>query len=223
MNRQFIPISQTALSTFQNCPRQFEARYVTKEVRFEETDAIREGNRLHKSLELRIRDGRSMPAEFAHLEWVGRLLDGYRGKAEIHVERRLAVDHDFHPCEWEAQDTKYVYGKDDCTVVMGERAVTLDWKSGRLKHDTQQLQMLALLTFAHHPKVQTVDSALVFFKADDMVRFRARRGTFTPEGLFDEFRRYEATQAEGKYPPTPCGLCKAHCPVTRCEYHGRGG
>jgi hypothetical protein len=125
--KRFIPVSQTALSTFQNCPRMFEAKYVTKEVAFVPSEASMFGNRLHSALEIRIRDHVLLPQEFAHLEWVGHLLDRYRAKGEIYVERKLAVDEDFRPCAWDAWSTKYVNGKDDCTVILGERAVTFDW------------------------------------------------------------------------------------------------
>ncbi|RQH06606.1 PD-(D/E)XK nuclease family protein [Paraburkholderia dinghuensis] len=216
----FIPISQTALSTFQNCPRMFEGRYVTKEAVFEPSEAVDDGNRLHRALEFRIRDEVSLPQEFAHLEWLGRTLDVLRRRAVIEVEHWMAVDRQMQPCAHNAK-AKYLQGKDDCTVLMDERAVTFDWKSGKLRRDVQQLEIQALLTFAHYPQVQVIDSALVFLNAGQMVPFRAQRSTFHPVHLVTEFERYEAVQASGRYSPTPCGLCRAHCPVLSCVHNGR--
>jgi hypothetical protein len=200
----------------------FEAKYITREVAFEPSEASMFGTRLHSALEMRIRDRISLPQEFRHLEWVGQLLDRYRLQGQVYVERKLAVDRNFRACAWDAWSTKYVNGKDDCTVILGDRAVTFDWKGGKVKTDTQQLQMLSLMTLAHHPEVQTVDSALVFFQGAAFVPYHVKRDTFMPDRLFEEFRRYEAAQEKGEYLPTPCGLCREHCPVTRCEFHGRG-
>lgn len=37
---KFIPITPSTLNTMNTCPRQFEAKYVTKEVEFKESEHI---------------------------------------------------------------------------------------------------------------------------------------------------------------------------------------
>ena len=218
---KFIPISPTSLSTFQTCPRMFEAKYITKEVKFVDTPATLYGNRMHKALEERIRDGKQLPEEFESLEWIGEMFDGLKTGAEVFVERSLAIDRDFKPCSYRAWDTKYVNGKDDVTIIKGSIAITFDWKSGKVKTDTQQLKLLALMTFAHHPQVQEVRSGLVFLQNKTIVPFVTKREDFDIGELLSEFKRYEAAQESGKYLPTPKGLCRQYCDVISCSHNGR--
>jgi hypothetical protein len=149
------------------------------------------------------------------------MMDHLQGKAQIFVERKLAVDRDFNPCPWNAWERKYLNGKDDLTIVCDDLAVTLDHKSGKVKQDTQQLEILALLTFSHHPRVQEVRSGLAFYQADTLVPYYAMRSTFRPDNLFAEFRRYEAVLAADAFKPTSNGLCKKFCDVVRCPHNGR--
>ena len=43
--------SHTSMSCFATCPRQYEAKYVTKEVKFEQGEAAAWGDEVHKALE----------------------------------------------------------------------------------------------------------------------------------------------------------------------------
>ncbi len=45
-----VPASPTSLGTFLTCPRQFQAKYITKEVVFQPTEASLFGDRGHKGL-----------------------------------------------------------------------------------------------------------------------------------------------------------------------------
>ena len=48
---QIPPQSHSSLSTFETCPRQYEARYILKTLPYQETVATAWGNAAHDALE----------------------------------------------------------------------------------------------------------------------------------------------------------------------------
>ena len=54
--------SFSALDTFKTCPRQYEAKYVSKSVQEEKSEQMLWGERVHKAFELRQLDGTPLPA-----------------------------------------------------------------------------------------------------------------------------------------------------------------
>lgn len=61
-----LPITPSLLNTFLTCPRQYEAKYITKEVVFQQNDAARYGDMVHKSVEDTLKSGAALvpDAEF---------------------------------------------------------------------------------------------------------------------------------------------------------------
>ena len=58
---KLMPQSPTSVSTFNTCPKQYQAKYITKEVTFQPTEATERGTRWHKQLEDRLRDKLALP------------------------------------------------------------------------------------------------------------------------------------------------------------------
>jgi hypothetical protein len=110
-------------------------------------------------------------------------------------------------------------------VLNGNKALLLDWKTGKRKFDSSQLKLFAGLAFAHYPQVEIVFTGFVWLKEG-----KIDKDTFTREdvpAIWQEFvprvRRLERAYEEDKFPPKPSGLCSKWCPVPNrlCKFSGK--
>jgi len=83
--------SPSSLKLYDTCPRQYQARYITNETPFTDTEATIYGKRMHAALEHAIDGTTPLPDEFRHLQRVVDTVRGYPGR--INTEIELAVDH----------------------------------------------------------------------------------------------------------------------------------
>lgn len=214
---KFIPASPTSLGTFLTCPRQFQAKYITKEVKFEPTAASEHGDRGHKALEARLRHGTPLPAEFVAAEPFALAVLGKGG--DLYVEHKLPWTAAGQPSDWWG---RYAGGIADWLVVKDDKAWLGDWKFGGYRDDPLQLHMLIIGVFAHFPHVKHVSAALVFMQTGAIFQVKSDRSEISPRTIASELARYEQAQEMNSYPPRPNGLCRKWCQVVACPFHGRG-
>jgi hypothetical protein len=206
------------MSCFETCPRQYEARYVTKEVRFEQGVEATWGDEVHKALEARVRDGTPLPSNVAMYDKWAAAVAARPG--EKIVEGAYAITHDVTPCDFFA-DGVWLRAKIDVLILRDDVAEIIDYKTGKMKNDVTQLRRYALLVMATYPEVARVRAGYAWLKndvlsspvmysrsqVDDIVRLE--------RGVYD---RIEAAYMTGKFQPKPSGLCNGWCPVTNCEF-----
>lgn len=88
--------SPTSLQTFLTCPRQYYAKYVTKEVKFEQNDHATFGDLVHKSIEAYLKHGEPLPTILEPMaEFLGKMTHVLVG-----AETKLAVDKQGNPVEF---------------------------------------------------------------------------------------------------------------------------
>lgn len=218
-----IAISHTSLSTYQTCPKQYHAKYITKEVKFQQTEHTIYGNRMHEAMEHRLRSKTPLPEEFAALEDTALAVEQMKG--HLMVEMELAVTRDLEPTQFFAKDV-WLRGKADVIVFNPETGLLciFDWKTGKPKKETQQLKIMALAAFYSLKGVKKIRVAFVYTKTGDV-----DREEFTVEQIPDiagelrhETNRLEVAHGKNLFPPQPNGLCRQWCQVTSCQFHGRG-
>ena len=213
--------SHSALKQFNNCPRQFHEMRIKKAWPREETEQTLYGTQLHEAMELAIRDGVPLPGQFDFLQGLVNSINAMPG--EKFCELELAVDINLNPVPFKS-DEAWMRGIIDLAVVDGDSAKIVDYKSGSNKYpDKDQLTLMALLLFAHHPEVEHVKSALLFVLKEDMVKHEtARRAANRIWGIFKEdVAQVERCHANGVWHPRQSGLCRRHCGVLTCEHCGR--
>lgn len=218
-----IAISHTSLSTFQTCPKQYHAKYITKEVKFTQTEATIYGNRMHEAMEFRLKDKTPLPAEFETLESVAQAVEKMQG--ELMVERELAVTRELSKTKFFGHDV-WLRGKADVMVFNSSTGLlsVYDWKTGKPKEDMQQLKIMALAAFYSIPGIQKVRVAFVYTKTGT-VDVRHWTAADIPEIVADiryETTRLEVAHEKNLFPPQPNGLCRQWCEVKSCQFHGKG-
>lgn len=208
------------LDNFETCPRQYEARYVLKNVPFVPSDESLYGDRFHKAMEERLCFGDCLPNEFKDYEdiidGISKLFDG-----DKYCELQLAMREDGSPCGYNDPDY-FVRGNVDHVVIDRSKAWAFDWKTGKVKR-TDQLTLMALLVLANFPEVQYVRTSFVFFRYDEVIKEIVLRKQFSE--LWAEFKfRMKAVEIavqQNKFIPKPSGLCRKWCPVKTCEHCGK--
>ena len=111
----------------------------------------------------------------------------------------------------------------DLGVVDDKKAALFDWKTGKRKPGSDQLQLMALLAFIHYPWIEKVVTGFIWLKEGKIDREKFTREQ-VPE-LWQDFlpriTRMERAYNESKWPARPSGLCKNWCYVKSCEHCGK--
>jgi hypothetical protein len=219
--------SFSALEGFENCALKHYETKVAKNFKDDFGPDAKWGNRVHDALADRVAKGTPLPdgmqqwekwAQWAlrHKELPGMV---------IYAERKMALTAKFRPCEYFDKSVPVWFRTvADVLKINGQVARIIDWKTGKPKEDTDQIKLSAAAVFATFPVVEAVAMNFVWlkedYKTDDLIRrvdLPAFWQTMLPR--VDEFQLAHAT---GVFPPSPSGLCKRHCPVSSCAYHGKG-
>lgn len=203
------------LEKFETCPKQFYHVRVAKDVIEPPTEATMWGSKVHTAMEDRIRDDTPLPEGMEQWEGLAKKLCAIPG--EKLVEQEMALDKSFQPAEWENAWTR---GIADLLIVDGDKAATLDYKTGKRKL-THQLMLYAAYTFAYYPKVETVTTGFVWLRDK-----KIDRETFTRADIpaiwnvfLPKVRKLEIAYEKDAWMARPSGLCNGWCPVKSCEFY----
>ena len=213
--------SYSHLKNFETCPKRYAHYQVLKDVTEPETDQLREGNDLHAAFEHRVKSGTPLPLAYARFEpMLERIL---AAPGRTYGEQKLALTSSFAPTGWFAK-TAWFRTIGDLLKETDEQATIIDWKTGAVKEDLTQLQLLALTVFAHKPKLKRVKAALVFVNHEHVApaEFVPEQVTVLWGEILPRVRAMMNARATSSFPPNPSGLCKKYCAVTACPHHGVG-
>lgn len=216
--------SHSALKDYENCPRKYHEVRVLKHFKMKETEQILYGNRLHAAAEIYAKTG-EMPEEFAGTDLRG-IVDALMAKTGVkYAEHKMALTEDLEPCDWMASNV-WVRGIADLLIVddEGKTAWVVDYKTGNDKYpDRGQLELMALLVFAHFPDILQVNAALLFVVKNSMVKEKYVR--WDADETWWKYRervaRIIAAHESGVWNPQRSGLC-GWCEVTSCEMNPKG-
>ena len=215
--------SHSSIDGFITCARQYQAKFITKEVVFVGSEHTAYGNRAHDALERRIRDGVALPEEFSQLE--GMCVGLLAIEGERLVEKKLAISDDIKSASYYDKEMAWFRGKGDLTIIQKHkrRIMTFDYKTSKPKKDKKQLERMALLTLRNFPHIEidTVKSTFIYTKTGDVdsetIFVDELEGRVVAELKLD-IARVEAAIAKNEYPPNPSGLCNGWCEGQACKF-----
>lgn len=180
------------------------------------------GNEVHKALENAVLGKAPLPDGMRDYQrWVDEIKDA---PGTLLVEQQYAITKDFRPTDWFAPD---VWFRGICDVLRvspsGRTALARDYKTGKIKHDSRQLMLLAQCVFVHHPSVRRIKTEFIWLKEGCTGEETFDRDTIVNEWapLMPLVKRMEQSSKTMDYPPKPCGLCARYCPVMSCQFHGK--
>lgn len=124
MSKKIASWSFSALEQFRNCPRQYQAERITKEIPYVEGPAQKHGNWVHKMFEDYIASGRALPPELLEFR---AILDRVCQWPDVKPEWALAIDKEFKPIEYFSKQA-WCRAKVDVWSVDGDLCRIVDWK-----------------------------------------------------------------------------------------------
>lgn len=204
--------SYSGLTAFEDCPRRFWLTKVAKLVEEPPTQATDWGIEVHKHLELRATEGAPLPEYLAEWEHLFARLD--QAPHKVFAERKIALTRNLEPTGFFDSDCWY-RGVVDLAVA-GKQAMLLDWKTGKVKDNHDQLKLFSLAWMAEHPTTERCRTAYVWLKFGKVTSLDVHRDQIPV--LWQEFiprvRRLEAAYDADKWPARVSGLCNGWCPAT---------
>jgi len=216
--------SWSKLKNFRTCPKRHYHVELAKDFKEEEGEALKWGHEVHDALAKYIEKAKPLPPTMQrHVGLVDELAHLHRAGKLVKVENKLAIDSDFRPVGF-FDNSAWYRGVADVLFVNEERAGALDWKTGQIKPEYEQLALTAALIFAHYPQVTTVSTAFVWIGNDDYTVNTYGKESMTQmwNHLWPEINVMKEAYRTTTYPPKPSGICVRHCPVISCPYHGKG-
>lgn len=238
---KLMPQSPSSVAKFGTCPKQYQAQYITKEVKFVPNASTERGTRWHSHLEKRIAEKVALPPEVNHFEPLMQRLENLRG--EVITEKTFAVDTKFAPCEWA---NRYIGGNIDLGIINHEerKASLFDYKTGKVKNsDDFQFQLLvyALLVMKAYPHIQRVRVAYLFldhFKISPTGSDGKLGEIYTRKDLpimeaeiTHKIQRIKSATERNEWLPNPSGLCRPNkpsvnggkpwCQVQSCPFYNK--
>lgn len=225
---RIIPWSYSTWSAYQTCPRQFYELRIAKSVVDPPSQQIIWGNQVHKALEDNIKQGKPVPKNMAHMmPVVERILNA---PGENFAEMELACDINLKPTGFWDSET-WARGKGDLVKINGSKGAFFDWKTGKIKKNSLQLDLMAIMGFAKFPQLEIASTAFIWFQAPSkptVAKYHRDRVPALLEQFLPGVDDMLWSEANNVWPEKPSGLCKpnprtgfAGCPVTTCPHNGR--
>lgn len=228
--------SYSKLKNYRTCPKRHYEVDLAKNYT-EDSAQLKWGNEVHHNFAAAILHKAGLPAVGSGRDRVNPtpLPDGMKDYqiwvdaagtvkpgARLHVECKFAVTRDFQPTGW-FDGNVWFRAIADVLSITGRSASALDWKTGKVGHDSCQLMVSAQAVFAHHPQVDTIKTRFVWLKEDCTTPETFQRATIHREWpeVLATVKEMEKSAATMNYPPIPGRLCNSYCPVTSCPFYGK--
>lgn len=161
-----LPVwSYSFLSNYINCPRKAQAIYINKEVPYTESPEAAYGNQVHKDLELAVKN-----RKFVHepIEAANKFLrDLYSLPCtDLIAEQQFGITREWEACDFFSPRV-WGRGKLDVTALISRRvALLFDYKTGKVREDSFELEVQALLLKAKYPDLQIIKGCYIWLKED---------------------------------------------------------
>lgn len=216
--------SFSKLKNYETCPKRHYHVDVARDVREPESEELRFGNQLHDLMAKRLGPSRTpLPQGWEKYEPYAAKVDlpASHPTGKLLVEQKLAITKDYAPCDWRSNEAWY-RGIADVLKIIGPVALLVDWKTGKVSEESQQLVLAAACVFAAHPEVQKIRAEFVWLKHDATTREDVNRADMPAmwANLMPRIEELQAANEQSVYPPKPGFLCRKWCPVTFCPHHG---
>jgi hypothetical protein len=200
-----LTFSHTALKDYGNCPLQYQHKRILKDIPDVKGDAAIWGERVHKDFELRITEGTPLPEHLMQFEPVMIKFLGLETKCEW----KMCLNENLKPTEWMAPDAWLrsvidLYARLTTTV-----ALVVDYKTGKVRDDFDQLELFALQVFAHEPEVDEVRSTYIWTQGGTLTSATYKREDANKlwEKVIAKIRRVYRSVESDVWPAKPSGLC----------------
>jgi len=210
--------SFSSLKEYINCPRQYQELKVLKRYEKQPTEQMLYGTVVHKACEDYVAEGKPLEKNYQRFKPVLDSLVEIPGTK--YPEYEMALTPDKQPCAFN-DDGRWVRGIVDLLIVDDDHAFIVDYKTGSNRYpDPKQLKLMALMTFAHFPKVKVIKAGLLFVMHESFMSEEYTRDQIPKLWNYfsTDLERLKISYENNIWNPNPTPLC-GWCPVKTCEFH----
>jgi CRISPR/Cas system-associated exonuclease Cas4 (RecB family) len=182
------------------------------------------GNRMHKEMEEGIRDGKELSSEVANMK---PLVEAIRRQPIVQVEQKQALSEDRKPLPDFFDKQTWVRVIWDVMAFDQSQVVGFigDFKSGRVRPDSDQLQLFAAAAFDTIPTLERVTSSFIFMEHNKFTQetYERKQAPHIWQKFGEEVHEIEHSMETGEWTPRPghhckyCPVPKSHCPHSHKE------
>lgn len=212
--------SYSKLKNYRTCPMRYYKIDVEKKYQEDFSgEHLLWGKQVHTAFEERVRDGKPFPKGMEHFEEHAAPLVAFPGHKL--VEHKMAIRRDFSPCGYFDKDVWY-RAQADFLGINGRVALGIDYKTGKVLEESEQLALIAECIFSHFPEVDAVRTEFWWLKEEAATKenfYRSKRKE-TWRGVLPKVLELEAAHSRMEFPPIQSGLCKKYCIVKECKFNG---
>lgn len=214
------PWSHSSLEDFVNCPRAFYEKRIAKSVPEEPpTEQQLWGLYVHKAFEERQRDKKPLPEDLEEHEDYMKHIESKPGRFK--VELKVGLTKKLEPCEFFAPDVWHRQIIDYVKIDLASgTAFIVDYKTGKMKNNFQQLHLNALYVFYLAPQVNLVNCQFYWTQIKEPKKSIVGRDDIPKlwSGLVPNLKQYVEAFKTDTWQPRQSGLCNGWCPVRDCEF-----
>jgi hypothetical protein len=211
--------SWSTLDMYDTCPKKLYHVKIIKDAKDEDSEFAAEGKAIHTALYERCVKGVALPLAMRPFE---RVVAPYaKLPGEKHGELKLALDAQLQPVDFFAR-TAWCRSIVDFLVVNKNRALLVDWKTGKPKDGFDQLKLSAAVMSRYMPEIEHFTVAYVWVKHADVkpsvttLDKRHMRDVWTD--CYEKVREIETAIKTTTFPAQDGPLCK-WCPVRQCPHN----
>lgn len=215
--------SYSSVKAFETCPWRYYLTRVSKQVKEPAfgSQTGDEGLQIHRALENHIKGKEYLPERYGKFLPIVERVKAVPGR--VQAERKFALTAAFAETTFFGKDA-WMRGVFDVEAVTPTSVVVLDWKYGKVKPDSTQLDLFAAAAFKLYPTATTVHTGYVWLQHNQLDRRTYSKDDTVPvwQDFMARTKRIEIAHEKNEWPKRPSGLCRAHCPVGRnmCEHCG---
>lgn len=213
--------SYSKLKNYRTCPKRHYEVDVQKNFT-EDSEQLTWGNSVHTALANAVGKGEPLPPAMSIYK---KHVDACLAMPGTNlVEQKYAMSRFFEPQPYFGPKV-WFRGIADYLNMQGNFATAKDWKTGKIKHDSEQLMLMAACIFVHHPEIEKIKTEFIWLQEDAVTDDTWDRAALRTEliRIIPEVDGMEAAYKALTFPPKPGKLCRKWCPVTSCPFHGKGG
>ena len=227
-----IAWSWSRLSDFEQCPRKFQGRYITKDFPKPDFDAPHfvKGRAAHKLLEDHFKgegelhgtvteNGLDFSFDFRFLS---KISDEIKKHRRVFPELQVTFDVRMNEISWFDKKAwcRVIF---DLLIIIGDYAVIIDWKTGKVKEYSDQLKLFAGAVMTKYPNIKKVLTCYVWVDHPKQPPVWAEYTDKDREHIWQEFGdRSELIQLaneSGNWPAKKNIFCKwCDALPSQCEY-----
>jgi hypothetical protein len=212
--------SYSQLKSFELCPKNWAAYTYYKNVRDKDNDFTTYGKDVHKALELRVKKDKPLPLDLKHHEAAVQRFVSSVPNGRAMTEVRIGIDKAFNQVDFFAS-TVWCRAVIDLIVYNDDVALIVDWKTGKVRPDFDQLDLMAAMAFCLIPTLKGVVGKFYWTKEKDVTskKYPAAEIKNIWQGFLPRVARFQQSIRQEEFPARPNFKCRSFCGVSACQHH----